>query len=51
MFDLAEAFFVELGFEPMTEAFWANSMIEKPSDREVVCHASAEEFYQLDDFR
>jgi peptidyl-dipeptidase A len=51
MFELAEAFFVSLGFGPMTDTFWEKSMIEKPADREVVCHASAEEFYRQEDFR
>ncbi len=51
MFRLSEAFFVSLGFEPMTDTFWEKSMIEKPADREVVCHASAEEFYRQEDFR
>ena len=52
MFRLAEDFFVTLGFEPMTETFWQKSMLEKPQDgREVVCHASAEEFYGWTDFR
>jgi len=38
----------------MTEKFWNNSMLEKPSDgRDVVCHASAWDFYKEsgDDFR
>ena len=51
MFELSEAFFVQLGYEPMTDTFWEKSMIEKPKDREVVCHASAEEFYRQEDFR
>ena len=51
MFQTAEAFFVKMGFERMTEKFWELSMIEKPDDREVVCHGSAEEFYSQDDFR
>ena len=51
MFHLAEEFFVNLGFEPMTEKFWENSMLSKPDGKEVVCHASAEEFYKMDDFR
>ena len=51
MYELAEDFFVGLGFDKMTQTFWDESMLEKPADREVVCHASAEEFYKLDDFR
>ncbi len=38
---LAEDFFVSLGMPSLPDAFWANSMLTKPRDREVVCHASA----------
>ena len=51
MYRLSEAFFVSLGFGPMTDTFWEKSMIEKPEDKEVVCHASAEDFYRQEDFR
>ena len=51
MFKVAEAFFVSIGLEPMTETFWKKSMLVKPTDREVVCHASAWDFYAEDDFR
>ena len=51
MFHLAEDFFVQLGFNTMTDTFWNKSMMVKPEDREVVCHASAEDFYKMDDFR
>ena len=36
-----EGFFTSLGFEPLPATFWERSMITKPADREVVCHASA----------
>lgn len=45
MFDLADEFFIGLGFDKMTDTFWKESMIERPPDREVQCHASAEEFF------
>ena len=51
MFRLSESFFANLGFENMTDIFWEKSMLDKPSDREVVCHASAEDFYEKDDYR
>ncbi|KAK2143387.1 hypothetical protein LSH36_845g01017 [Paralvinella palmiformis] len=52
LFLLAEDFFVSLGMDPMVDNFWENSMIEKPTDgREVVCHASAWDFYNGIDFR
>jgi peptidyl-dipeptidase A len=37
----AEAFYVSLGLDPLPETFWQRSMLTKPRDREVVCHASA----------
>ena len=51
MFRLSESFFAKLGFKNMTDIFWEKSMLDKPSDREVVCHASAEDFYEKDDYR
>ena len=36
-----EAFFTSLGFDPLPATFWERSLFVKPSDREVVCHASA----------
>ncbi|XP_074594632.1 angiotensin-converting enzyme-like [Brevipalpus obovatus] len=42
MFKLGEEFFVSLGFDPLPQAFWNNSIFEKPADgREMTCHASA----------
>ncbi|XP_074116979.1 angiotensin-converting enzyme-like isoform X1 [Sminthopsis crassicaudata] len=52
MFRVAEEFFTSLGLLPMPPEFWAESMLEKPNDgREVVCHASAWDFYNRKDFR
>jgi len=52
MFKEAEKFFTSLGLFNMTDEFWANSMIEKPSDNvEVDCHGSAFDFYNAHDFR
>jgi peptidyl-dipeptidase A len=36
-----ESFFTSLGFESLPSTFWERSMLVKPNDREVVCHASA----------
>ena len=36
-----EQFFTSVGFEPLPKTFWERSLFAKPSDREVVCHASA----------
>jgi peptidyl-dipeptidase A len=37
----AEAFFTSLGLPPLPDSFYVNSMLVKPRDRSVVCHASA----------
>ena len=41
MVRFGEGFFTSLGFDSLPETFWQRSMIVKPRDREVVCHASA----------
>ncbi len=37
----AENFFVSVGLPELPETFWERSMLTKPRDRDVVCHASA----------
>ncbi len=37
----AESFYTSLGFPELPAGFWENSMLTRPRDREVVCHASA----------
>jgi peptidyl-dipeptidase A len=37
----AESFYVSLGFPKLPSSFWERSMLTKPADREVQCHASA----------
>lgn len=37
----AENFFTSMGLRPLPQSFWTKSMLTKPRDREVVCHASA----------
>ncbi|XP_072926854.1 angiotensin-converting enzyme isoform X1 [Hemitrygon akajei] len=51
MFNESDNFFKSLGLKPMPNEFWNKSMIEKPKDREVVCQASAWDFYNRKDFR
>ena len=51
MFKESESFFTSLGLMEMPPEFWAKSMLEKPDDRKVVCHASAWDFYNRKDFR
>lgn len=51
MVQTAEQFFTSMGFEPLPETFWERSLITKPRDREVVCHASAWNLDSQDDVR
>jgi len=51
MFETSDEFFTSLGLIPMPAAFWEDSVIEKPNDREMVCHASAWDFCNGKDFR
>lgn len=51
MFELSEEFFVSLNLTRMPEEFWRDSIIEKPQGRELVCHASAWDFCNGQDFR
>jgi len=41
MVQTAEGFFTSLGLPDLPDSFYENSMIKKPQDRDVVCHASA----------
>jgi peptidyl-dipeptidase A len=47
----AERFFVSLGLDPLPASFWERSMLVRPRDREVVCHASAWDLDFADDIR
>lgn len=52
MFKLAEDFFTSLNLSAMPKTFWERSVLEKPADgRDIVCHASAWDFYDGEDFR
>lgn len=51
MFELGNDFFVSMGLKPVPDTFFNLSMLEKPSDRDVVCHATAWDFYDGKDFR
>jgi peptidyl-dipeptidase A len=37
----AESFYTSIGFQQLPDSFWQRSMLVRPRDREVVCHASA----------
>lgn len=51
MVETGEAFFTSMGFDPLPDTFWDRSLITKPEDREVVCHASAWDIDNKDDIR
>ncbi len=51
MTKFAEGFFTSLGLDPLPKTFWERSMLVKPRDREVVCHASAWDIDWIDDLR
>src|SRR2546427_12527450 len=46
-----ERFYTSLGFDSLPATFWERSMITKPRDRDVVCHASAWDVDGKDDLR
>jgi peptidyl-dipeptidase A len=48
---LAESFFLSLGLIRLPASFYENSLLQKPKDREVVCHASARDFRLYKDVR
>lgn len=47
----AESFFVSLGMPALPDSFWERSLLKKPRDRDVVCHASAWSMDGADDVR
>lgn len=51
IFEVSDDFFKSLGMIEMPFEFWNKSMLERPAGREVVCHASAWDFYNGRDFR
>ncbi|XP_071528879.1 angiotensin-converting enzyme-like [Panulirus ornatus] len=51
MFELADDFFASLNLTRVPQSFWEKSVIEKPKDREIVCHASAWDFCDRKDVR
>ncbi len=51
MVRIGERFFTSLGFDPLPATFWERSLFVKPSDRDVVCHASAWDIDAVDDLR
>ncbi len=51
MVKTGENFYSSMGFAPLPETFWQRSLITRPRDREVVCHASAWDIDDKDDVR
>ena len=51
MMKSAEDFYTSIGFPALPATFWERSMLTKPRDREVVCHASAWHMDGKDDVR
>jgi peptidyl-dipeptidase A len=51
MVKMGERFYTSLGFAPLPDTFWKRSLLVKPADREVVCHASAWDLDAADDLR
>jgi peptidyl-dipeptidase A len=51
MFKTGEGFYSSLGFAPLPDTFWTRSMLVKPADRDVVCHASAWDIDNKQDVR
>ncbi|XP_071477394.1 angiotensin-converting enzyme-like [Diadema antillarum] len=51
IFHTANNFFKSLSLDAMPQSFWTSSMMTKPTDREVICHASAFDFLKNRDVR
>ncbi|NYE61555.1 peptidyl-dipeptidase A [Duganella sp. 1224] len=51
MTQYAEGFYTSLGMQKLPATFWERSLLTKPRDREVVCHASAWPINEKDDVR
>ncbi|WP_294120826.1 M2 family metallopeptidase [Sphingomonas sp.] len=51
MVRIGEGFYTSLGLPALPETFWQRSMITRPRDRDVVCHASAWDVDNKDDLR
>ncbi|MBF8269536.1 MAG: peptidase M20 [Gammaproteobacteria bacterium] len=49
--EMAEDFYTSVGMPQLPDSFWERSMLIKPRDREVVCHASAWTMDGKDDVR
>ena len=51
MVRMGERFYTSLGLAPLPKTFWERSLLVKPADRDVVCHASAWTIDYAEDLR
>jgi peptidyl-dipeptidase A len=51
MTETAERFYTSLGLPELPDTFWERSLLTRPRDRDVVCHASAWDLDNLEDIR
>jgi len=51
MMKMGERFYTSLGLAPLPKTFWERSLLVKPRDRDVVCHASAWDIDSVEDVR
>ncbi len=51
MTETAERFYTSLGLPELPDTFWERSVLTRPRDREVVCHASAWDLDNQEDIR
>lgn len=51
MVEQAERFYTSLGLAELPDTFWERSLFTRPSDRDVVCHASAWNVDDVNDLR
>jgi peptidyl-dipeptidase A len=51
MTETAERFYTSLGLEELPDTFWERSLLTRPRDRDVVCHASAWDLDNREDIR
>lgn len=52
IFRLSEQFYISLNMSALPQSFWERSILQKPMDgRELICHASAWDFFNGTDVR
>lgn len=51
MFQLSDEFFTNLNLTSMPSEFWDKSIIVKPPNTDLICHASAWDFHKYEDVR